>query len=147
MFEPDECSEEALIEMIKFEKDLRYSDHYQSLYHRKNVLDDNNLETFDTVEDIIQMNVLSHFGYDVTEANLDGLRYLYGKHKTNPKVNQYGFWLHMNIMQEGYPEGQVYRDVLLFEPDDGSRSVSFASFIEKALKRNVPLVVLGGSIT
>lgn len=138
-------SNEDLIELIKFEQELRYSEHFQELYTKKNVLNDPIFQKI-RIEDIIQLNVLDKFDYELCDENLNALRYLYGLHRKNPEINKYGFWLHMNIVQEGYEENQKYKDCSFYELN-GKENVTLSYFIEKAKSRNVPLIVLGGSIT
>lgn len=138
-------SNEDLIELIKFEQELRYSKHFQKLYTKKNVLNDPIFQKI-RIEDIIQLNVLDKFDYELYEENLNALRYLYGVHRKNPEINKYGFWLNMNIVQEGYVENQKYKDSTLYELN-GINKVSLSHLIEKVKIRNVPLIIFGGSIT
>ena len=140
----EKFTNEQLIELIKYEEELRYSDHFQDLYYKKNVLNDVVFENIQ-IEDIIQLNVLDKFGYKLCDNNLNALRYLYGKNRKNPEINKYGFWLHMNIVQEGYDENQKYKDCTFYELD-GKSKVSLSTFIERAKERSVPLVILGGSL-
>lgn len=82
-------SNEDLIEFIKFEEELRYSEHFQKLYVQKNIYNDSIFQKIN-IEDIIQLNVLDKFDYEICEENLYALRYLCSIHyKDKNKFDSY----------------------------------------------------------
>lgn len=144
----DEMTEDGLIEIVKFEQELRMSDHYQEMYRAvhegRRVLKPGML-----VEDILQLNVLDHFGYVLTEENRHALRILYGMHRKNPRVAQHGFWLHMNTMTEGLLlTGSDAQDCALYTLSEGENTCTLLQYyLDRADVCGVLLVVFAGSIS
>lgn len=107
-------TKEIALELVTHERNLRYSDRYQEIY-RNNIVDDKRGDV--PVEDLIQYEVLEHFGYDHNILNLSALRQMFGKFRNDPDVRNIAFWIGLNIMHDGVHVGTAFKDSIIYDVD------------------------------
>ena len=100
-------TKEHAIELLSYEQELRYSDKYQQMY-KDNMLGDKRHGII--VEDVIQLDVLSHFNYTSNEQNLKNLRNMFDMFRNDPDVSKHAFWINMNIMHSGVSIGSKMKN-------------------------------------
>lgn len=124
-----------VIELVSTEKEMRYSDIYQSMY--EDVI--KNSKSI-VVEDIIQFNVLKTLGYTPNLINLNNLRRMFKIWSKDEDIRQIAFWINLNIIHDGVPIGSQMLNCQFYDLNQNSIYLS-------DLAQNKPIIILCGSIT
>ncbi len=127
-------TKDKLLEMVKYEAQLRYSDEYQQKYQEK--IQNNST---DIVENYIQEDVLVKFGYDITDDNLYTLRSAFSEYKDDEDIKNSAFWIGLNIVHDGVDVGTPMKNIILHNID--GEQVELDAIVDK------PTIILAGSMT
>jgi hypothetical protein len=143
----DAQSKNHIIEMLKYESKLRYSKEVQDLYS-KGYYENINEITYGTfVENLVQMETLSNFGFNTNQDDLNEYRRIFSKYKNDNDVINSAFYFRLNSYCpfELNDTTNHYNDINLINLDD--KKEYMMSTIGCGGKSNRPLVILAGSLT
>jgi len=143
LLDPEKLTKTEVISLVSHEQTLRYSDRYQKFYEDNIIKGEkrNSMSTYMPVEDIIQKEVLSHFGYEPNELNLTNLRIMFGLFRDDPDVKKNAFWLNLNIIHDGVKVGTIAKSCKLYGIN--ANEYNLLSLFSK----DRPTIIMTGSIT